>query len=347
MRRRSITALVFLAALSASAQDFHVTQILQAPNLLNPGAVGVYDGWERVAVQHRNQWLAGGTTYMTTGVTADANFFKSDRNPKAHLGAGIQFYNDIAGNSGYGLQTGSLTISGILPVGNGSQLSLGIQGGIGNRSGNMSRLIYDSQWNGAGAYDPTILSGETGTLSSFVYMDASAGIFYQFDGGQSTFARNNDMKFQVGFAGYHLNGPTLKYRSGSEEQLARKYVGMVKYSMDIPNSKLAFDAQFAQFIQGGHYESILGLILRRRFQDGGKITGLNQDAFIGLGVYTRLKDAISPTMQIDWRGFHFGVSYDITLSALRYGYKGGSLELSLSYTNLKGALFKTRRKGFR
>ncbi len=347
MKRRSITALAFLTVWSASAQDFHVTQILQAPNLLNPGAVGVYDGWERVAVQHRNQWLAGGTTYMTTGVTADANFFKSDRNPKAHLGAGIQFYNDIAGNSGYGLQTGSLTISGILPVGNGSQLSLGIQGGIGNRSGNMSRLIYDSQWNGNGAYDPTILSGETGTLSSFVYMDASAGIFYQFDGGQSTFARNNDMKFQVGFAGYHLNGPTLKYRSGSEEQLARKYVGMVKYSMDIPNSKLAFDAQFAQFVQGGHYESILGLILRRRFQDGGKITGLNQDAFIGLGVYTRLKDAISPTMQIDWRGFHFGVSYDITLSALRYGYKGGSLELSLSYTNLKGALFKTRRKGFR
>lgn len=347
MKRRSITALAFLTVWSASAQDFHVTQILQAPNLLNPGAVGVYDGWERVAVQHRNQWLAGGTTYMTTGVTADANFFKSDRNPKAHLGAGIQFYNDIAGNSGYGLQTGSLTISGILPVGNGSQLSLGIQGGIGNRSGNMSRLIYDSQWNGNGAYDPTILSGETGTLSSFVYMDASAGIFYQFDGGQSTFARNNDMKFQVGFAGYHLNGPTLKYRTGSEEQLARKYVGMVKYSMDIPNSKLAFDAQFAQFVQGGHYESILGLILRRRFQDGGKITGLNQDAFIGLGVYTRLKDAISPTMQIDWRGFHFGVSYDITLSALRYGYKGGSLELSLSYTNLKGALFKTRRKGFR
>lgn len=347
MRAKSILALMILTGLSASAQDFHVTQILQSPNLLNPGAVGVYDGWERVAVQHRNQWLGGGTTYMTTGINADANFFKSDRNPKAHLGAGIQFYNDIAGNSGYGLQTGSLIVSGILPVGNGSQLSLGIQGGIGNRSGNMSRLIYDSQWNGNDAYDPTLTSGETGSLSSFIYMDASAGIFYQFDGGQSTFARNNDIKLQAGFAGYHLNAPTLRYRTGSQEQLARKYVAMVKYSMDIPDSKLAFDAQFAQFIQGGHYESILGLILRRRFQDGGKITGINQDAFLGLGVYTRLKDAIAPTMQIDWRGFHFGVSYDLTLSALRYGYKGGSLELSLSYTNLNNAIFKTRRKGFR
>jgi type IX secretion system PorP/SprF family membrane protein len=347
MRGGVFTALVFLTSLSASAQDFHVTQILQSSNLLNPGAVGVYDGWERIAIQQRNQWLGGGATYMTTGVAADANFFKNDRKPKAHLGVGMQFYNDIAGSSGYGLQTGSLAVSGILPVGNGSQLSLGIQGGVGNRSGNMSRLIYDSQWNGNGAYDPTIVSGETGSLSSFVYMDASAGLFYQFDGGQSTFARNNDMKFQVGLAGYHLNAPLLKYRSGSQEQLARKYVGMMKYSMDIPNTKLAFDAQFVQFIQGGHYESILGLILRRRFESGGKITGLNQDAFVGLGVYTRLKDAISPTLQVDWKGFHFGVSYDITLSALRYGYKGGSLEFSLSYTNLNSALFKTRRKGFR
>lgn len=347
MRGGVFTAIVFLTGLSASAQDFHVTQILQSSNLINPGAVGVYDGWERIAIQQRNQWLGGGATYMTTGLAADANFFKNDRKPKAHLGVGVQFYNDIAGSSGYGLQTGSLAVSGILPVGNGSQLSLGIQGGVGNRSGNMSRLIYDSQWNGNGAYDPTIVSGETGSLSSFMYLDASAGLLYQFDGGQSTFARNNDMKFQVGLAGYHLNAPLLKYRSGSQEQLARKYVGMMKYSMDIPNTKLAFDAQFAQFIQGGHYESILGLILRRRFESGGKITGLNQDAFVGLGVYTRLKDAISPTLQVDWKGFHFGVSYDITLSALRYGYKGGSLEFSLSYTNLNGALFKTRRKGFR
>lgn len=347
MRGGVLTALAFLTTLSAGAQDFHVTQILQSSNLLNPGAVGVYDGWERVAIQHRNQWLGGGTTYMTTGLTADANFFKNDRKPKAHLGVGLQVYNDIAGSSGYGLQTGSVTVSGILPVGNGSQLSLGLQGGIGNRSGNMSRLIYDSQWNGTDGYDPTIVSGETGSLSSFIYPDVSTGLLYQFDGGQSSFARNNDMKFQAGFSVYHVNAPAIRFRTGSGEQLARKYVGMLKYSMDIPGTKMAFDAQFAQFVQGGHYESILGLILRRRFEDGGKITGLNQDAFLGLGVYTRLRDAISPTMQIDWRGFHFGVSYDMTLSALRHGYKGGSLEFSISYTNLNNAIFKTRRKGFR
>jgi type IX secretion system PorP/SprF family membrane protein len=337
------TFLLFLLPLLSNAQDFHVSQILQSINLINPGAVGVYDGWERVAIQHRNQWLGGAATFMTSSVTADAVLLKSDRKPKAHLGIGLQFYNDIAPHSGYGMQNGSLIVNGILPAGNGHQFSLGLQAGMGNRSGNLSRLLYESQWNGE-AYDQTIASGETGTLNSFMYIDASSGIMYQYDGRNSTFARSNDIKLQVGFSGYHLNAPEMRYRSGSTERLARKYVGMVRYSMDIPSTKLAFDAHFAQFIQGGHYESILGLILRYRFESGGMITGLNQDAFVGFGAYVRLKDAISPTVQIQWRGFHFGVSYDITLSALRYGYKGGSFEFCLAYTNLKNALFKTRRR---
>lgn len=347
MKKRTILFLLSLVSSTASwSQDFHMTQILQSPNLLNPGAVGVYDGWERIALQHRSQWLGGATQFMSSGIAVDANFMKDEFRPNAHFAVGLQFYNDQAGSSGYGMQLGSLTLNGILPVGNGHQLSLGVQAGMGFRHGNMSALIYDSQWN-SGNYDPTILSGESGSLSSFNYLDASAGVYYQYDGGKSTFARNNDTKFEAGFAVYHANAPEMKYRSGSSEQLARKYVGLVKYTTDIADSKFAFDAQFVQFVQGGHFESILGLILRRRFSDGSKQTGFNQDAFFGLGVYSRFKDAISPTMQIDWKGFHFGVTYDITYSVLRYGYKGGSLELSLTYTNLKHALFKSRRNHFR
>lgn len=341
--KKSVLFFLLINCGFVSSQDFHVSQILQSINLINPAAVGVYDGWERIAIQQRNQWLGGAATFMTSSVTADAVLLKSDRNPKAHLGIGLQFYNDIAMNSGFGQQNGSLIVNGILPAGNGHQFSLGIQAGMGNRSGKASRLLYDSQWNGE-AFDASIASGESGTLNSFMYIDASSGIMYQFDGRKSTFARSNDMKLQIGFSGYHLNAPEMRYRTGSTERLARKYVGMIRYSMDIPSSKLAFDAHFAQFVQGGHYESILGLILRYRFESGGMITGLNQDAFIGFGSYVRFKDAISPTIQVDWRGFHFGVSYDITLSALRYGYKGGSLEFCLAYTNLKNALFKTRRR---
>lgn len=344
---RKLLLLIGLAVSVGSvyAQDFHFSQIMQSPNLLNPGAVGVYDGWERVGVQHRNQWLGANTQFMSSGLTADATFFKDMMRPKAHLGVGMQVYNDVGGASKFGMQTGSLTISGILPLGYASQISAGIQGGLGSRRGDASRLLYDSQWN-SGTYDPTIPSGETASLNSFVYFDAGAGLFYQYDSNKSSFSRNNNVKFQIGGAIYHANAPQMKYRTGGTEQLNRKYVGMANLNMDIPNTKMGFEAQLAQFIQGGHYETMVGGFLRKRFKEGSKQTGYNRDASFSIGCYARVRDAIIPAMKVDFKGFQFGLSYDVTLSALHRAYKGGSLELSLSFVNQHHALFKTRRKGF-
>jgi type IX secretion system PorP/SprF family membrane protein len=343
MKKCAVLFLTCLAVFQLTAQDLHFSQILQSPNLINPGAVGVYDGWERVAIHHRNQWLGGATSFMSTGINADATVNKSMTRPAAHLGVGLQFYNDIGGDSKFGTQTGAFTLSGILPIGGGHQISLGIQAGFGSRKGDISKLVYDSQWTGS-SYDPTVASGETGGLNSFTYFDASTGIFYQFDGDRSNFSRNNDVKLQMGVAVYHANAPLLLYRSGSTEQLARKYVGMLNYSMDIPNTKWSFDVRGVQFIQGGHYETMLGGLMRRRFSEGSKITGFKRDASIGFGCYTRLRDAIIPTVQIDYKGFRFGFSYDGTLSALRRTSGIGSLEFSMSYVNQYHAIFKTRRK---
>ena len=328
-------------SLNGFGQDLHFSQILQTPVLLNPGAICVYDGWERAVIHHRNQWLGANTRFMSTSIAADASFFKDDRSNKAYLGAGLSFYNDIGGDAQFGNQTGALTLSGILPLGESSSLSLGIQGGFGSRKGDMSKLLYESQWNGTG-FNPALASGEGEALNSFRYVDASTGLFYQFNGGESTFARNNDMKFQLGFAVYHVNQPAMKYRTGGNERLYRKYTGMLNYTMDIPSTSWAFDAQFVQFIQGGHYETIFGGIVRRRFRDGTKQTGLSHQASFGFGAYARLKDALIPTVQVDISGFRFGLSYDVTVSALRKAYSGGSIELSISYTNFHDALFKRR-----
>lgn len=334
----------FVAVLFSSivAQDLHFSQIMQSPNLLNPGAVGVYDGWERVAIHQRNQWLGSNAQFISTGLNADATLFKNVYRPKAHLGVGLQFYNDIASVASFGTQTGALTLSGILPINRSSQFSLGIQAGFGSKRGDISKLIYDSQWAGSG-YDPTLLSGELNGLNSFAYFDASAGVFYQFDGDRSTFARNNDTKFQAGFAVYHANAPLLKYHLGSTEKLARKYVFMTNFTTDVPNSSWSYDVQAVQFIQGGHYETILGGIFRRRFSESSKTTGFKRDASVGFGCYMRFKDAIIPTFQVDWKGFRFGLSYDNTNSSLRKAGGIGSLEFSLSYVNLHHALFKQRR----
>lgn len=343
MRKGLLTIAAVCFTQIAGAQDLHFTQTAQTPLLINPAAAGVFDGWERVIVNHRNQWLGGGTQFMTTSVAADANFGKGVLNDRAHLGVGLMFFNDVGGDGKFGNQTGSLTISGILPMGGtGHILSAGLQGGFGQRSVDVNRLTFMNQWGGSG-FDQTIPSGESS--SGFSYIDASSGLYYIYDGGQNSFQRNNDMKIQVGFSGYHLNAPVLKYTNGvTEERLHRKFVGHAGLVYEFPATYWAIDVNALHIMQGPHRETLLGAMLRYRFEDGTKITGMSHDAFIGVGLYGRLNDGIMPSVMVDWKGFQFGVSYDITLSDLRQAYKGGSLEFSLSYINRHDALFKTRKR---
>ena len=343
MRKRYLVVLFALLGVHASAQDLHFAQSAQTPLFINPGATGVYDGWERFIINHRNQWLGATTQFMTTAVAADVNFFKSELGDKAHVGLGVLFFNDIGGDSNFGNQTGAISVSGILPMGrSGHVLSAGIQGGLGMRKASLAGVSFMSQWDGS-SFNPLVGSGEDNTLSSFTYLDASAGIHYVFNGGRNNFSRKNNLKFKLGIAGYHLNAPEMRYVNGSGDRLHRKYVGHIGLISDINTSRMSIDASAVQFVQGGHYETLFGMMLRYRFEDNTKLTGHSQDAFIGIGCYARLRDAIIPSVMIDWRGFQFGISYDVTVSALRRAYGGGSLEFSLAYTNRNTALFKTRK----
>ncbi len=343
MKKIATIAISLCVLHSVSAQDFHFSQSDQMPLLINPAAAGVFDGWERIGINHRTQWVNTGTQFLSTSIAADANLWKSTRRNTAHAGVGVLFFNDIGGDSKFGNQLGALSISGILPAGRTSTISAGIQGGFGQRKADLSGVSFLNQWDG-NEFNETILSGEQNVLSSFTYADASAGLFYVYKGRSGTFARNREFKFKLGVSGYHLNSPKLKYINGSTDRLSRKFVAHASIIGDIPDSKFAMDGSVLQFIQGGHYETLLGLRVRYRFEDGTKITGMNQNAYAGFGLQMRVKDAIIPSLLLDWGGFKFVLSYDVTISELRRAYSGGSIEFSLTYVNKHHALFKTRKR---
>lgn len=334
---------LILNCFSGFAQDMHFTQTAQTPTLINPGACAVFNGWERFIVNHRNQWLGANTQFMTTNISAEMAAFKPDMNDRAHLGIGVQFFNDVGGDSKFGHRQGSLTLNAILPMGgNGHTIGVGLQGGVGNRSANATSLDYRSQWDGE-KFDKLILTGDMNKLGSFTYIDASTGVYYVYDGSQSTFQGKNNLKVQAGISAYHVNAPKFKFSNGTTaEQLHRKYVGLVGVTADIGTSALTIDANAVQTIQGTHFQTLFGAMLRYRFEEGTYVTGNSQESFIGLGLYTRWKDAIMPSILIDWKSFQFGISYDITISKLRNAYRGGSLEFSLSYSTRNTALFKGR-----
>lgn len=339
--KKSAFIILLAMGISTYAQDIHFTQAQQVPMLINPAATGMFNGWERFTINHKSQWVNTGTKFFTTSIAADMNFFKPKRGNKAHMGFGVQLYNDVGGDSKFGTKQALFNISAIVPLAEMHQLSAGLQFGLGQRTGDLTGLIFPNQFDGD-VLDPTINSNEYNNLVSFMYPDVSAGLFYRFGNHKVGFTRDDATDFRFGVAYFHVNTPELTYRIGYKEQLYSKFVIHASFLKDFPGTSVGIETFFNEFIQGPHNETLFGLLLRYRLMSGGKTTGLSKDAYLITGFAWRYKDAICPTLYVQWSGFKFGISYDVTVAEFGRTSRTGGLEFSLEYANLDFALFKRR-----
>ena len=340
-RKWGIGFLFVVGAAVSFGQDIHFTQVATNNMLTNPATTGMFNGWERVSANHKNQWVGAGTKYFTTSVAADVNFLKPKMGNHAYLGMGLQFYNDVGGDSKFGLKQFQMSFSGIVPVGEMHEISAGLQFGVGQRSGDLTGLIFPNQFNGS-ELDPSINSNEINNLVSFVYPDLGAGLSYHYGNRKVGFTRDDQTDFVFGVAYAHLNHPHLNYRVGYSEKLYGKLTIHANFLKDFSGTTVGIEAFGYEFIQGPHAETLLGALMRIRLSSGSKTTGLTRDAYIKWGLAYRVKDAIAPMFQIQFGSFDVGVTYDITVSKLGQMARSGGLEFSVIYTNRDFALFKGR-----
>jgi type IX secretion system PorP/SprF family membrane protein len=253
------------------------------------------------------------------------------------MGVGILLLNDIGGDSRFGNKTGGISFSGIVPINAQNQISAGIQTAFTNRSADLSRVTFLSQWNGT-ILDPTIPSGEENGMTSFSYLDASTGINYRYGQTQKKVIRENAFTFESGLAFFHLNQPKLRYNSITSDRLKIKSIFNTKasYSFSID---AAVDLYFMYAQQAQHRELVTGLFYKTRITEGSKITKNKQDSYLGLGSYYQSSGVLIPAITLDYGNFKFGVSYDMLLTKLRNGY-GGSLEFSCSWQSNKWSIFQ-------
>lgn len=318
-------------------QDYHFSQVDRNAMLYNPAATGFFNGYERFSASHRNQWLGAGTQFMTSLASAEFTLGKGVRNEKSYMGIGILLLNDVGGDSRFGNRTGAINYSGIVPITKQSQISAGLQTAFTNRSADLSRVTFLSQWNGT-VLDPTIPSGEENTITTFNYLDASAGINYKYGQSQKKVIRENALSFETGLAFFHLNQPKLRYNAITNDRLKIKTIfnSKANYTFSVD---AAFELSFLFAQQGKHREIVSGLFYKTRVTEGSKITKNKQDSYIGFGAYYQSSGVLIPAVTLDYGNFKFGVSYDMLLTKLRNGY-GGSLEFSFSWSSLKWSLFE-------
>jgi type IX secretion system PorP/SprF family membrane protein len=341
MIKQLLTLCAIALLTKASAQDVHFSQFNETPQLLNPATTGVYNGYIRGALNYRNQWTAMGSPYTTMAASVDVPMFDYNER-KAHLGVGLNFFNDKAGDAGFGLTQVNLCVAGIIPVSRGSKLALGVTIGAAQHKANLNALTWESQYDGSG-FDPTLYNNETAGVNSFMYADIGAGIFYEYFSGKATLDRNEQKRFGIGAAYFHINRPTQTYFSVTEKMYSKLVVNMNGF-FDKTGTRLSVLPSAIYFLQGPNSELTLGCALRYRIRNGTKITGFYSETGLALGLHYRLKDAIIPSLMFEIQNFGLGLSYDLNVSSYKEASNmNGGFEITLKYHIDKGALFKQKR----
>lgn len=331
-------AVVFV---SAKAQDIHFSQFNETPMHLNPANTGLFDGMFRVTLNYRSQWAVMGNPYTTAAGAFDMPLLYAKN--RAYIGLGAFFYSDHAGDSRFGTFQGLLSASGIVPLNDFNKLSVGIQGGYSQRSATISGLQWENQYVN-GAYDPQAVSNEGNLLTSFPYVDFSAGAAYQYRSVAGNLAGKDVFELNFGVAAFHLNKPEQKFHGGGGERMDMRLVFHTNARYDLPDSRWSVRPSACYMMQGPAHEFLIGGLMRYRIKNGTKVTNFFSESGIGFGLHYRVKDAILPQLYYDLGDFFIGLSYDINVSKYSSVSKmNGGYEVTLRYANLNGALYKNKR----
>ena len=310
---------------TVSAQDIHFSQLGASPLHLNPALTGIFRGDQRFAGVYRNQWSGVPVDYNTFYGAYDLNFYNRNLE-RSRFGAGMMLTYDQAGDSNF--SKGHLALSGsythqMLPK---HFLTIGAQGGLGQRSFDLDDLRWDSQFNGE-AVDESLGSRENFTSTNRIFPNLGAGLNWHF-------RTNSRTNLDLGGALHNINTPEKSFYNdrGLPQDEVELGVRTSLYGIGTFMLTNTFDL----FLHASHQrqQEMAELVL-----GAGTNIFLNhlpdRELALSLGSYFRTRDeldAIIPYLGIRHRMWNFGLSYDINLSQFDRATNGaGGPEISIQY----------------
>jgi len=314
------------------SQDTHFSQSFNSPLSLNPALTGAFDGGLRMLSSYRDQWRSITIPFRTYAFSSDIKMFKKLQK-NGYLGVGISFISDKAGTSQLSSNIVNFSIAFHEQISLSNVLSAGIQGGIIQKSIDLTKSKWDNQYNG-NAYDPTLPSFENQYLQSVVRSDFSAGIQWTYSKGELYAVAKNQLNINAGFALFHLTQPNISFNKTLTDRLPIKMVFHCNSQIGLGNSKVAILPMFIYTQQGTLKNALAGsmfrFILNEKTNDAGFVNG----AALSCGALYRVDDAIIPMLQLEFANYAIGFSYDINNSDLKCASFGkGGYEISLRFLN--------------
>ncbi len=318
-----------LSSAPVKAQDIHFSQFGNAPLNLSPGLAGVFGGDLRFGANFRSQDRSVPVPYTTLSGAVESKVYWAKGKYDRFLTGGLLVNYDQQGSLKLtSIQIG-IPISLTFPLAKNAFLTLGATPAFGQRSFGAKNLTFDAQWHDS-VYDPFASTRETELFQStnLKYFDISAGANLRLQ------AREKRSRLDIGGALHHINRPYHDFWSVTlaNPGNVRLYDKLSLYALGLVQIAGNFDltAQGLYQRQGSYREVVYG---------GGLRMHLNRQPYkelalqIGLDFRHRYNDALIPRVELFYRSWQLGLSYDMNfLSYKEIVTNGrGGPELSLFY----------------
>ncbi len=304
-----------------SAQDIHFSQFYENAMLRNPALTGIFSGDYKAGVNFRNQWSSLSVPFITVLGSAETRV-SVNRETGDHVSFGLTMTYDKAGSINFtSLQIyPAINYNKALEDKHMSYLSVGFAGGYIQRSVDMSRMTFSNQWVN-GSYDPQNPTGENMTFQKLEHFDLSAGVSFN-----SSMGEQNRVNYYIGAAAYHLARPKQSFDPNENfVRLGTRWTGNLGVQSYVGNN-IGITVHINYQNQHPYTEWIGGGLVSWRHYDMAQETRFTLYA----GCFIRYKDAVIPTVKLDYNDYSLTASYDITTSSLRPAAEGvGGFEFSL------------------
>lgn len=303
------------------AQDVHFTQFNASPLIVNPAFTGNFSGKLRASAIYRDQWRNIGN-FKTIAVSVDAPIV-NDLTTDDYLAAGIQLYNDRAGDGNLSnLSTlASIAYHKFLGASANSALSVGFQGGYTQKSFDLTKLYFDDEFIDGEFQPGTTLNNLNNKVNYFTF---NAGISFAQQAAKN-------FSYVIGVGANNLNQPRETFdrkKDLADVGLGMRYnaqVGAIAYVSEKLSLRPAFlyqqQSNATEMIAGNEFHLIVGDPEFRAFSTA-----------VFAGGYYRFDDALLITAGLEFKGFRLGLAYDYTVSSLKNNAtRAGGFEIALTW----------------
>ncbi|MEM6723660.1 MAG: PorP/SprF family type IX secretion system membrane protein [Bacteroidota bacterium] len=344
MKKLSTFILLILGFSGLMAQDFHYSQLYQAPLSLNPAMTGLHEDAYQVGAMYRNQYrsVIGAGAFQTWELYGD---YKVNCNKDDVLSLGSRILVDRAGEAAYSHYQWDAMVSfqKLLTKYENSKgaysynIGGGFQAGMIQRRISVTDLIFDDQWsetNGFGGI-PNATNERILNPSRWTWDIGTGFVFWGLF---------RDWAYNLGWSFQHLHRPDVGF---FEEDVSLFNRHVVHFTLIPPNSAQAgkyffsIVPQVAFMKQGPSAQYLAGLYLDM------DANGVDADTYgfrIGgaMRMANRYDSAVSPdavfvVIQTSYKRNTLGLSYDFNVSPLVNASSArGSFEISYSFRAGKG-----------